>query len=146
MSKNLKCFDRAIEAIRRRFPSLRIEVGTNADRDPVAEIPSQDGLDFDVTISQQNDDELHLETAGFHSEWFPCAEADKFDDFLEAAGGLLGGRYRVLETLAGKTVIESHLQRPEKSGSWTAIATWSSLQALIPGIRRQRVVRNQGWD
>jgi hypothetical protein len=134
-------FNEVLDALRRAFPSLRIEVSEGHPHvEASVDIPAQPGLAFDVNINLQND-ELHLSTGEFWAEWFPCGDAAVFNDFLDTVVGLLSGSYRILEHLVGSSTAKAQLQRPSSAG-WETIATRSTPLIFIPWRRSTRVIRN----
>ena len=138
-------FDAVVDRIRRAFPDLHVNVRSktpNVDAD--AELPVQTGLDFRLSLSLQNRDELHL-NAGDHFwvEWFPVGREEVFEQISKAVVGLLSGDYRIVESYVLGRAVKATLQRPRLSGGWEAIATWSNLGSLIPWPSRRNVIQNK---
>ncbi|MFN7943390.1 MAG: hypothetical protein U0X73_17490 [Thermoanaerobaculia bacterium] len=140
----IRRFEQALAVLREQFPGLRIEsVPASGGLDAAAEIPRQNGLDFDVSINLQNFDELHLNASNFWVEWFPCDEEEVFSRFIEACVSLLSGRGRLVESYLGDRAVSSRLEVPLENGSWRGLATWSNLFAFIPWRRRVVLVQNR---
>jgi len=134
----------ALDAFRRiqeRFPQLTMKLDREHPHvDVVLDIPQQRGLDFQVSLNLQNRDELHLAAGAFWCEWFPCTSPAKVDEYLNAAIGLIEGRYRILEHLRGSRVVKAELQRPLGS-DWETVGRW--LTVSLPWPRKKtRVLRN----
>jgi hypothetical protein len=122
-------FDAVVDRIRAVFPRLRVEVRKDQPHaHATAELLVQPGLDFEISFNLQNRDELHL-SAGHHFwvEWFPSGKQEVFDQFSEAAMGLISGDYRIVEFYLLGRAIKAQLERPSASGGWERIATWSNL-------------------
>jgi len=144
-------FRRAVDGVRRAFPSLRIHVQVDEGNPFVeasASLPPQPGLEFGVGFSLQSRDELHLNvgTTNLRVEWFPCTEPAVVDTFVDAVSGILSGRYRIVERSIGDHVVSVQLQRPLAPDRWARVATWSTLGSLIPWPRNQTIVRNSAGD
>ncbi len=140
----IESFDGVIDRIRVAFPTLRVDVRpATRNVDAAAEIPAQPGLSFRLSLSLQGRDELHL-NAGQHFwvEWFPAGKQEVFDQFFDAAAGLISGGYRIVEFCVFGRVVRARLERPRASGGWKAIATWSNLGGLIPWPTKRRVLQN----
>jgi hypothetical protein len=138
-------FDSVVERIRIAFPDLRIDVRRETPHvHAVAEVPVQPGLNFRLSLSLQNADELHL-NAGDHFwvEWFPVGKHEVFDQFGAAAVGLIAGDYRIVESYLFGRAVMARLERPKPSGGWETIATWSNLGHLIPWPGRRKVIQNK---
>lgn len=137
-------FNSVIDRIRTAFPSLHIEArGETPHFHAAADVPVQPGLNFKLSLSLQNRDELHL-NAGRHFwiEWFPGGRQDVFERYAEAAIGLISGDYRIVElTLFGR-VVKARLEQSTASGRWATTATWSNLGGLIPWPTTPNVLHN----
>ena len=120
------------EGLRAEFPLLRIDIKP-VDAyllEITVDIPQQPGLDFDVHLNLQNDDELYLCVSdSFRCSWFPSSEPAVTERYRDAVIGVLSGRYRILEYVRRGQVIGSDLEAPTGSG-WTKVAT--SRQGLLP--------------
>jgi hypothetical protein len=137
-------FDDAVAALRREFPNLIVEVThSHPHVDASADFPVQPGLQFEVAVSLQNGDELHLACSQLWVEWFPCSRQEVFEGFLEAASGILSGRCRIVESYVLSRPASARLEAPGEDGRWRTLAKWSSLWAFVPWLRRQRIVCNK---
>ena len=106
------------------------------------DIPQQPGLDFDLRINLQNLDEMHMSAGALWVEWFPCGDQEVFNQFIEAATGLLSGSHRIVEYHVAGSPVKAELQRPTDAG-WQKIAVWSNFRALLPFRRKTRVLQNR---
>ena len=135
----------AFDEIRRRCAPLRCHL----DRDPAQvelalTLPAQAGLLFDVELTLQNEDELHLVASALWVGWFPCTDPAVRGVFVDAVCGLVAGRYRILEHHRGRRAVKAELQRPvEEPGArgWETI-TANSWMALPWPPKRLLVVQN----
>ena len=80
-------------------------------------IKAQPGLEFDVTLYLDNEDELGLGAGELWVTWFPCTRPEVVRQYREAVDGLLSGRFRILEYRRWGSVVKAYLQRPH-DGSW----------------------------
>jgi hypothetical protein len=137
-------FHQVVAIVRREFPGLRVNVDAdNSNVDAAAAIPAQAGLDFQVGINLQNDDELHLEVGRFSLQSFPCHRQDVFDRFVGALTGVLSGHLRILESHVLGMVVCSRLQSPTGDGKWQTIGWKAGPTALLPWPRRHRILQNR---
>lgn len=121
----------AIAAIAGRFPSLRMIEEREAPVELGIRLPVQPGLNHEVWLALQNNDELHFSVGHFWLEWFPCSKASRVNDYIAAVTGFLSGEYRVLEHYLGKRCMKAELQAPSSDG-WKTIGTWRTLLGLLP--------------
>jgi hypothetical protein len=135
--------EEVLATLRRRFPSLAVDRCADAPGvDALVRLPVQTGLEVEIDLSLQNNDELHLTAGHFWVEWFPCHDQRIFDDFMDAVVGLISGRYRIVEQFVRGRPTQAKLQRPEGDG-WRTVASWANLLVLLPWPRIERVVRNR---
>jgi hypothetical protein len=121
----------AIAAIAGRFASLRM---IEEPEDPVElsiRLPVQPGLNHEVWLALQNNDELSFSVGHFWLEWFPCSKASCVDEYIAAVTGFLSGEYRVLEHYLGKHCMKAELHAPSPSG-WQTIGSWRTALGLLP--------------
>lgn len=116
--------------------SLRIE---KREGDPVElsmDLPSQEGLKYDIWLCLQNDDEIWFCVGDlFTCSMFPYSEVKKkFSNYLR---GALSGAYRIVTytwTRSTRPSI-SELQRPTTDG-WETIYTYSNTLGLAYLFKR----------
>ena len=137
-------FEQALASVRSAFPALQIELTSDHPYvDALAEIPAQPGLDFDVSFNLQNTDELHLNVARvFGAGWFPCGDAEVFDDFVSALLGVIRGEYRVVESYIGASASSAVLERAAE-GRWKRVSRSSDMSGCLPLPRRKVIVQNR---
>ncbi len=132
----------AFEEIRSRCAPLRCRL----DRDPAPielamTLPAQAGLLFDVELTLQNEDELHLVASALWVGWFPCTETAVRDAFVDAVCGLVAGRYRIVEHHRGSRAVKAELQRPAEG---EGVRGWETIHSnswmWLPWPRRRRLV------
>lgn len=135
----LQLFRRVQEA----FPNLRMEFDLEPEHvDLNVDIPTQDGLLFDVNLNLQNLDELHLSAgSSFWLEWFPCSDEKVSQKYFDAVSGVLSGTYRILEHHRGRKVVKAQLQCPDGS-DWKTIGTHACLHLPLPFKKKTTVLRN----
>jgi hypothetical protein len=138
-------FDQAVQAIKREFPALQIDlIGDHPSVHAIAEMHVQAGLDFEVIVNLQNGDELHLNAGEhFRVEWFPCGEEQVFKRFMEAVIGTISGEFRIVETFVFGSPAKAELQRPDGHGGWKRVATWANLRSLVPWFRSRQILQNK---
>lgn len=134
-------FQSVLSSLKAEFPWLVVqEVAGHPHVESVVELPVQAGLSFPIQLNLQNHDELHLVASSLWVEWFPCTDSHKLQAFTNAVVGLVGGQFEIAESLVfGKPV--AAVLRP-RHGRGEALATWSTLWALLPLPRQHRVVAN----
>ena len=117
----LKIAEDAFIKIQCLFPDLEMKIIFD-DKfvDLSMDIPRQNGLDFDVNVNLQNEDELQISTSFICCNFFSIDNPDTVDDFVKAVQGLIMGEYRVLQFVRHGKVFKSLLQRPNES-KWVTI-------------------------
>jgi hypothetical protein len=122
--EQVKCFKIAEEAFRniqRLFPNLTMTMDYNdKDVDLSMDIPKQDGIDFDINVNLQNEDELHISTDYIWCQFFSAESPELVETFTHAVQGLISGDYRILQFVKNGKVYKSFLQRPENN-EWETI-------------------------
>jgi len=142
LNECLEIAKNTFEEIKSSFPNLRMEIiNDDPNVDLVMNIKIQDGLDFDVHLNLQNNDELHLTTDVLWVEWFPCTFPEKVAEYIEAVSGVLSGEYRILEHYKGEKAIKAQLQKPVEQG-WQTIHTWGTLYWPFIKKRSFKVLQN----
>lgn len=135
----------AISAIACRFPSLQMIEEPEAPVEMSIRLPVQLGLNHEVRLAFQNNDELHFSVGHFWLEWGPCSQPSCANDYIAAVTGFLSGEYRVVEHYLGKHCVKAELQSPSTSG-WKTIGTWSTVLDLLPLRRSLREITNAHPD
>lgn len=139
----------AFEEIRRAFPQLTCRVDRAPEHVELAmTLPAQAGLLFDVELTLQNEDELHLVASALWVGWFPCTDPAMCGSFVDAVCGLVDGRYRILEHHRGRRAVKAELQRPAEGGEargWETITSNSWMWLPWPP-KRLLVVQNARFD
>lgn len=111
--------------LKEEFPDLIIE---KVDQKPDFEIriPKQIGLDPEITLYIDNNDEFFIWIGNFCASWFPCDEIEKFKEFEKAITSYLYGKARIVETYRGDTYFQGEFQLFQDS-SWITNMTHSIL-------------------
>lgn len=107
-------FAQVAEAIRGRFPQLTMVVGDACEHvEAQASLAVQPGLEFEVSINLQNQDELHLNAGKvLWVSWFPCGDQAVFEGFVTAVVGVLSGEYRIVESFVLSQSLGARLEQP----------------------------------
>lgn len=132
---------KAIAKIATRFPSLTMIEEPNVPVELSIRLPVQPGLNYEVWLALQNNDELHFSVGNFWLEWFPCTESSRVKEYISAVTGFLSSQYRVLEHYRGKHCVKAELQAPS-GGDWKTVGTWSNLLSFLPLRSSLREVSN----
>lgn len=69
----------AFGQIQLRFPALRMVEEQNPHVEISITLPIQPGLEQQVWLCLQNNDELHFSVGHFWCEWFPCTMPEKVE-------------------------------------------------------------------
>jgi len=139
----LERFDSVVHRIRQSSPGLQVDVHKeHPHAHALAEIPAQPGLDFPISLTLQNRDEVHLSAGHFWVEWFPLGRPEVFEQISAAVVGLISGDYRIVESYVFGRAVRASLERPGASGVWETVATWSNLGGVIPWTSRRNVIQN----
>ncbi|WP_156493804.1 MULTISPECIES: hypothetical protein [unclassified Alcanivorax] len=104
-------------------------------------IRRQAGLDFDVYLNIQNDDELHLQFESFCGAWFPFTEPARVSEYEAAVNGVLSGTYRTKIINRRGSPVKALLQAPSVQ-EWSTVFSWSKLHLPI-GEKTISYVQNQ---
>ncbi|MBV6425112.1 MAG: hypothetical protein NAOJABEB_02926 [Steroidobacteraceae bacterium] len=131
----------AFGQIQQRFPALRMVEEQNPHVEISITLPIQPGLEQQVWLCLQNNDELHFSVGHFWCEWFPCTMPEKVESYVAAVCGYVSGEYRIIEGRRFGRCIRAKLQRP-CGGSWETIASWSRLHIPVPWLVRWAELRN----
>lgn len=142
MNNTIEIAQKVFTKIQQEAPNLTMRIHIDEPVELCMDILKQAGLKFDVHLNLQNNDELHLVIGNFWCEWFPCTKEEKVEQYIDAALGLLSGRYRILEHYHGKKAIKAELQVPENDG-WKTTATWETFWLPFPWLKRdERILQN----
>ena len=104
-------------------------------------IPKQRGLDFDIILTLQDGNELHILTPHIWCKFFPAHLPHIAENFRNAATGLLSGEYRILQFIRNQNVCKAYLQKPE-ADDWITLYKHHSKFCLPWMKMEKRVVRN----
>lgn len=125
MNTNAKCFkiaEQKFKEIQNHFPELKMIVHDDENVDLSMDIPKQDGVDFEINLNLQNEDELHLATAYIWCQFFSADSEELVEIFYKSVIGLINGEYRILQFVNGDTVYKTLLQKP-KELDWETVYT-----------------------
>ncbi len=132
----------AIAEILAKYPDVETVEDADIPVELSVTVPLQSGVQHEIWLALQNGDELTLGVGHFQCEWFPCTNAERVDEFVQAVTGWLSGRFRILEHYRGSRCVEAQLQAPD-GGDWRTLATWSMLWLPIPFTKTYRVITNE---
>ncbi len=90
--------------------------------DLVMDIPKQDGIDFEISLNLQNEDELHLSTDYIWCQFFSAKSENLVEEFYKSVIGLIKGEYRILQFVNDTKVYKTFLQKPNGIG-WETVYT-----------------------
>ena len=132
----------AFDDILARFPNLEFVESEGSENELDIKIIVQTGIQYEVWLSFQNDDELHLGIGEFWGEWFPCTDIKVVNDYITAVAGCLDGGFRVIEHYRGTRCLKAELQAPDNN-DWSTVYTWSRLWLPFPWTSKvSKEVRN----
>ena len=130
------------ERIKAANPHLKMEIEEVPQYVELAmNIRRQAGLDFDVYLNLQNDDELQLQFESFCGAWFPCTEPARVSEYEAAVNGALSGTYRTKIINRRGSPVKALLQAPSVQ-EWSTVFSWSKLHFPI-GEKTISYVQNQ---
>ena len=133
---------KVFEHIKAENSHLNMEVEQNPEHMHLAMyIKKQIGLDFDVFLSLQNDDEPHLQFEPLWGGWFPCTESDRVSEYKAAVNGVQSGSFRIKVISLRGQAVKALLQEPYKN-EWPTIFTWSMLHLPL-GVKNISYLQNQ---
>jgi hypothetical protein len=132
----------AFKTIQARCSTIQVCQNTSDPVEATLDIPVQPGLKYAVTLSLQNQDELHFSVENFRLEWMPCTKQSTVDAYIDAVVGFLSGRYRILEHYRGHQCTMAELQVPTQTGAWVTLGV--SRHLCLPFLRQSscKVIRN----
>jgi len=124
MRTQANCFDiaeKTFKEIQNHFPELNMTMDYEHQYvDLSMDIPKQNGLDFDINLNLQNDDELHISTDYISCQLFSAESQELVDFFYESVLGIIKGEYRILQFVKKDKVYKSFLQKPNEE-KWETI-------------------------
>ena len=139
---NIKTAREVFERVKAANPHLKMEIEENPAHVELAmHIKTQAGLDFDVFLNLQNNDELHLQFGPFWGEWFPCSEPTRVSEYEAAVNGVLSGNFRTKVINRRGKPVKALLQAPSEN-EWSTVFTWGKLHLPL-GIKTISYVQNQ---
>tara|TARA_R110001592_G_scaffold239559_3_gene499504 strand:+ start:593 stop:1063 length:471 start_codon:yes stop_codon:yes gene_type:complete len=111
-----KCFDiaeKTFKKIQSYFPEMIMNMDYKHKHVELSmDIPKQNGLDFEINLNLQNDDELHISTDYIWCQLFSAESDELVDMFYESVLGIIKGEYRILQFVKNDKVYKSFLQKP----------------------------------
>lgn len=126
MTTRARCFkiaEKKFKEIQNHFPDLTMIIYYDYENfDLSMDIPIQNGVDFEINLNLQNEDELHISTEYIWCQFFSADSEDLVEKFYESAIGLIKGDYRILQFVKNDTVYKTFLQKP-KGEDWETIYT-----------------------
>ena len=116
MTTQAKCFniaEKTFKEIQNHFPELSMTMDYKHQYvDLSMDIPKQNGLDFEINLNLQNDDELHISTDYISCQLFSAESQELVDFFCENVRGIIKVEYRILQFVRNDKVYKSFLQKP----------------------------------
>jgi hypothetical protein len=141
-----RCYNIAEESfkkIQENFPSLKMTIDyNNKNVDLSMDIPKQEGLDFDINLNLQNDDELHISTSYIWCQFFSADSPELVEIFTNAVCGLIKGDYRILQYIKNGKVYKSLLQQPVND-DWITIYSHLSKFSLPWTKLERNIIQNR---
>jgi len=124
MTQKARCFkiaEKKFKEIQNDFPNLTMIMDyDNENLDLSIDIPKQNGIDFEINLNLQNEDELHISTDYIWCQFFSADSEELVKKFYESAIGLINGEYRILQFVRNDKVYKSFLQKPN-GNNWETI-------------------------
>lgn len=116
MIRKAKCFDiaeKTFKEIQKHFPELTMIIDYEHEHVDLSMcIPKQSGIDFEINLNLQNDDELHISTSYIWCQLFSAESQKLVDFFYECVLGIIKGEYRILQFVKKDKIYKSILQKP----------------------------------
>ena len=116
MRTQAKCFEiaeKTFKEIKNQFPELTMKLDYEHQYvDLSMDIPKQNGIDFEINLNLQNEDELHISTDFISCQLFSAESQELVDFFFECVVGIIKGEYRILQFVKKEKVYKSFLQKP----------------------------------
>ena len=92
----------------------------NENLDLSMNIPKQIGIDFEINLNLQNEDELHISTDYIWCQFFSADSEDLVNKFYESVIGIINGEYRILQFVRNDKVYKTFLQKPN-GNNWETV-------------------------
>lgn len=139
---NIDIARKVFERIKDGNPHLKMEIENNTEHLELAmHIEKQRGLDFDVYLSLQNNDELHLQFQPFWGEWYPCTESKCVSEYESVVNGVLSGDFRAKVINRRGEHVKVILQAPSEN-EWFTVFKWVKFHLPL-GKKTISYVQNQ---
>ncbi|MGE0269384.1 MAG: hypothetical protein AB7S78_13120 [Candidatus Omnitrophota bacterium] len=135
MPDTIKIADYAFSRIQEAFAHLETRIYSDDPADLCMDILRQDGLQFDVKLKLQNEDELSLSAGYFGNEWSPCTDEYRVKEYIRAVSGLLSGEFRIVESYQGDKPVKAELQAYGDTG-WNTLYLKYSLTFPMPWLEK----------
>jgi hypothetical protein len=148
-TNNIELATKTFEKIQNLFPKLTMTIDRNPEHVELSmDILKQQGLDFDIYLNLQNEDELHISTKDIWCEWFPLTH-EVIEEYVDAVKGLITGEYRILKFSKAGTDYKSLLQKPINN-EWKTVFRditkfsfpWTRLERKIIQNNKAQTVTN----
>ena len=121
---NSELFEDLIHQIRSAVPVLEMTESMEVPEFVSAQYfwPDQPGLNTELAVSLQNDDEVHLCIGReFWAEFRPVSDSDVRDEVFDRVIGFASGEYRIRAEYLGDRLERVTMQRPMEDESWVDI-------------------------
>lgn len=142
MNHNLIIAETCFKKIRESLLQLEMEIDYEPDHVELSmDIFEQPGLDFDINLNLQNNDELHISTKHIDCALFPADSENVAKEFSNWVIGLVNGNYRIVKYSKNGKLFKANLQRPEGKNWKTVYTEFNSLK--MPWISaKQEIIIN----
>ena len=124
MTQKARCFkiaEKMFKEIKNGFPNLTMIMDyDNENLDLSMNILKQIGIDFEINLSLQNEDELHISTDYIWCQFFSVDSEDLVNKFYESVIGIINGEYRILQFVRNDKVYKTFLQKPN-GNNWETV-------------------------
>jgi hypothetical protein len=146
MRTKAKCFkiaENKFKEIQKKFPDLTMIIDyENKNVDLSMTIPKQNGIDFEIELNLQNEDELHISTDYIWCQFFSAESEELVNIFYESVIGLINGEYRILQFVRNNKVYKTFLQKPN-GNNWKTIYSGNE-RIRMPWTRvKENVIQNK---
>ena len=128
--------------------SLSYEQNKDAPVELCLNIPKQKGLEFNITLMLQNQDELWLTTDGFTMSVFPCYKTKVLEEFKNNTINLLTGKARIVKFLSkNNQIIKSELQTFD-GNDWKYTSLYGRnilgmiIAKIFPSTAKKQILQN----